>query len=117
MSDSRNEPTQLDPSTGRRPVLTYDPDQFTIVADDPALRLLVTQHDLRQRFLDALTSILDAVDLNAAQTITAEAIDDDAIAAWQEAGRPLSTDSDPELVEEARIVQNAWEDSVADISR
>lgn len=70
-----------------------------IDASDPLLFQFALQHDLRERFLAAITSALESFgDPERCRAILEEAIDDAAIEAWIHDGRPLPSIDTPEML-------------------
>lgn len=85
---------------------------MTIDIFDPLLPAFAFQHDLRERFLEALEEIASMsvegrqykVAFERCIEIAKRAIDEELIAEWDDAGRPLRMDS--EIAEEAARVDS-----------
>lgn len=78
-----------------RPWIVTDP--VTVSVDDPLLLPFSLQHDFRERFFNALQEIVALkvegrsykAAFEKALAIATEALDEDSIMAWMDAGRPL----------------------------
>lgn len=92
-------------------------DQTVVIVDpsDPLVPAFAVQHDLRLRFLNALDEIAvilveeDNNDFNAIcriESVVKEALSEDAISEWFEAGRPLDY-VEPQLEHDAQQMAQA----------